>query len=317
MMGNARKPAFRRPLLLAAAAFAVLGIANSGRIQAQSSVSRPEFEVASIRRNVEGGPIVFNGMKSPGTFSAQNQTVRNLIQEAYGSASGGRRNWLPFFVAPGQGVQILGGPAWISSDRYDITAKWNAVPADGPITIESIEKTQSEMDLMLRSLLEQRFGVRVHRETRDLPIYEMTLDNPRKLSQGRCITFDPGDPKQSRVVDGQTLPYCGASGLGRKGLDWTLDGAGMKMAQLADTLSFLIGNRTVVDKTGYAGTFDAHLRWTPGQGELIATDAPASRDDVGESIFTVVQDLLGLKLKAGKGPVEVLVIDSAERPAAN
>ena len=312
----ASKPAFGPRLLLVAAAFAVLGIPNSGRSQTQSPVLRPEFEVASVRPNVEGGPIVFNGMKSPGTFSSQNQTLKNLIQEAYGSSSGGRRNWLPFFVAPGQGMQILGGPPWIGSDRYDITAKWNA-PANARVTVQSIEKTESEMDLMLRSLLEQRFRVKVHRETRDLPIYEMTLENPRKLSQGRCITFDPGNPKQSSIVDGQTLPYCGASGLGRKGLDWTLDGAGIKMTQLADTLSFLIGNRTIVDKTGYMGTFDAHLRWTPGQGEVGATNAPASQDDVGESIFSVLQEQLGLKLKAGKGPVEVLVIDNAERPTEN
>jgi uncharacterized protein (TIGR03435 family) len=201
----AEKPA----LLLTAAAL----------LAARSPASRPEFEVASIRRNVEGGPYVFNGMKSPGTFSAQNQTLRNLIQEAYGSPSGGRRNWLPFFTAPGQGMQILGGPAWIGSDRYDIAAKWNAGPDDGHITIQSIGKTESQMELMLRALLEQRFRVKVHRETRDLPIYEMTLENPRKLSEGRCITFDPGDPKQTSAVNGQTLPYCGASGLGRKGLD--------------------------------------------------------------------------------------------------
>lgn len=315
-MRNARKPAFRRPVLLVAAAFVVVGIPNSGRSQAQSPASRPEFEVASIRRNVEGGPYVFNGMKSPGTFSSQNQTLRNLIQEAYGVPSG-RRNWLPFFVAPGQGMPILGGPNWIGSDRYDITAKWNAVPADRHITIQSIEKTQSEMDLMLRSLLEQRFKLKVHRETRDLPIYEMTLEKNRKLGPRSCITFDPGNPKQSSVVGGQTLPYCGASGLGRKGLDWTLDGAGMKMTQLADTLSFLIGSRPIVDKTGYTGTFDAHLRWTPGLGEFGATNVPTSQDDVGESIFTVLQDQLGLKLKAGKGPVEVLVIDNAERPSEN
>jgi uncharacterized protein (TIGR03435 family) len=89
------------------------------------------------------------------------------------------------------------------------------------------------------------------------------------------------------------------------------------MTQLADTLSFLIGSRTVVDKTAYTGTFDAHLRWTPGPGELIATDVPASPDNVNESIFTVLHEQLGLKLKAGKGPVEVLVIDRAERPTEN
>ncbi len=231
-------------------AFAVLGI------QAQAPVGRPEFEVASIRRNIEGGPYVFNGMRSLGTFSAENQTLKNLIQEAYGVPSG-RRNWLPFFVAAGQGVPILDGPAWIGSDRYDITAKWNAVPADGHLTIRAIEKAESEMDSMLRSLLEQRFQLRVHREKRDLPIYELTLATSGKLRQGRCTTFDPDHPVPA---SDQPLPYCGTSSEGRKGPDWTLDGTGIKMSELANALSWLIGSRTVIDKTGYTGTFDAHLR---------------------------------------------------------
>ena len=121
--------------------------------------------------------------------------------------------------------------------------------------------------------------------------------------------LDPENPQAA-------LHYCGASTEGRKGLDWTLEGTGMKMSELADTLSCLIGNFTVVDRTGYTGTFDAHLRWTPGMGE-VGANGPASPDDVNESIFTVLQEQLGLKLKAGRGPVEVLVIDHAERPSAN
>ena len=99
-------------------------------------------------------------------------------------------------------------------------------------------------------------------------------------------------------------------------MDWTLNGAGMKMSELANTLSWLIGSRTIVDKTGFTGTFDAHLRWTPGQGEVGAS-VPPSPDDVNESIFTVIQEQLGLKLKTGRAPVEVIVIDNAEKPTPN
>jgi uncharacterized protein (TIGR03435 family) len=268
---------------------------------AGTAAPRPEFEAASIRLNVDGTPYVFNGMQSLRTFSSRNQSLKNLIEEAYGTHSG-RIDWLPFFVAPGQGMPILGGPNWLS-DRYDITAKWSVPPGE-PLT-----KTQKEMNLMLQSLLEKRFALQLHRETRPLPIYEMTLTNTSKLRQASCVAFDPDNPP----VPPAHPHYCGASGLGRKGRDWTLDGNAMRMSQLADTLSSLIGaGRTVVDKTGYKGTFDAHLQWSPDQGQFGATDSTPPPDDAG-SIFSVLEQQLGLKLKTGTGPVEVLVIDQLTR----
>jgi uncharacterized protein (TIGR03435 family) len=300
--------------IVAVGGFIAMAIGVAG-VFAQSPAPRPEFDAATIRLNVDGGPYVFNGMKSLGTFASENQTLRNLVQEAYGVPSG-RRNWLPFFAAAGQGVPILGGPAWIGNDRWDITAKWNAAPPDGHLTMTVVEEAQAEMELMLRALLEQRFQLKLHRETRDLPVYELTVAHPGKLKQAKCVVFDPENVPAA--VPGQAAPdYCGASREGRRGLDWTLDGAGMKMGGLARALSQLIGSRIIVDKTGYAGTFDAHLRWTPGEGETGAGNVPASPDDANESIFTVLQEQLGLRLKAGRGPVEVIVIDRAERPTAN
>jgi uncharacterized protein (TIGR03435 family) len=99
-------------------------------------------------------------------------------------------------------------------------------------------------------------------------------------------------------------------------MDWTLNGNGMKMSELAAAISNLIGSRPIIDKTGFTGTFAAHLRWTPGLGEVGAS-VPPSPDDVNESIFTVLQDQLGLKLKTGRAPVEVIVIDNAEKPTPN
>src|SRR5580704_14870380 len=101
----------KTPLLFAVAALAAA---------AQTPDPRPEFDAASIRLNTDGGPIVFNGMKSLGTFSSQNQTLRNLIQEAYGVTSG-QHYFLPYLKAPGQGVPILGGPSWLGEDRWNIT----------------------------------------------------------------------------------------------------------------------------------------------------------------------------------------------------
>jgi uncharacterized protein (TIGR03435 family) len=259
-----------RLMLLARVAAAAAGMLN-----AQSSASRPEFEVASIKPNIDGGPVVFMGQKSPGTFSAQNETLQNLIQEAYGVTSE-QRNWLPFPVPFGQAVQILGGPAWLGSDRYDITAKSDAVPVEGQRTIQAMEKLQAEMDLMLRTLLERRFQLKVHWETKDLPVYELTLAKAGKLRRGSCTTFNPDSPQPSSGPSGQSPNYCGSQKLRRKGLDWTLDGTAIKMTELAGTLSNLIGSRPVMDKTGYAETFGAHLQWTPGPGERGATDVPPS-----------------------------------------
>ena len=268
------------------------------------AAQRPEFEAATIKLNIDGTPYVFNGMRSLGVFSSDNQTLKNLIQEAYGTP-GGHRSWLPFVSTPGQGMPILGGPAWLGEDRYDITAKWTVPPG------QPFLKAQADMELRLQSLLETRCGLQLHRETRQLPIYEMTLANASKLKQARCAVFDPDNPGPGDVH------YCGASGLSRQGRDWTLDGNAMKMSQLADTLSWLVGGgRTIIDKTGYTGTFDAHLRWTPDQGQFGASDSTVPPDDAG-SIFSVLEQQLGLKLKPSTGPVEVLVIDHVERPSAN
>ena len=281
----------KTPFLFAVAALAAL---------AQTAAPRPEFDAASIRLNTDGGPVVFNGMKSLGTFSSVNQTLKNLIQEAYGVTSG-QHYYLPYLKAPGQGVPIFGGPSWLGEDRWDITAKWHPT--------QSLQTERSQMDLMLQTLLEQRFQVKLHRETRDMPVYELTLVNPGKLKQVHCTVFDPENPSPPATE------YCGSSRLGRKGMDWTLNVAGMTIAELAGAVSNLIGSRPIVDKTGFKGTFDAHLRWTPGQGEVGA--GVPSPDDVNESIFTVLQDQLGLKLKTGRAPVEVIVIDNAEKPTAN
>jgi uncharacterized protein (TIGR03435 family) len=168
----------------------IVVVALAGILRAQS------FDAASVKLNVDGTHYVFNGMKSPGMYSAENQTLRNLIQEAYGIPAG-RRNWLPYFTAAGMGMPIPGGPKWIGSDRYDIAAKWTAVPDDGPVTLQSMEKAQADMELRLRSLLEDRFQVKVHRETRNLPVYAMTIASTGKLKEGSCITFDPNAPQTS------------------------------------------------------------------------------------------------------------------------
>jgi uncharacterized protein (TIGR03435 family) len=179
-------------------------------------------------------------------------------------------------------------------------------------------QAQAEMHLMLQALLEQRFQLRLHRETRDLPVYEMTVaKGGHKLRQGNCIAFAPDHPPPP-LASGQPVPnYCGSSRIGRRGLDWTMDGTGIGVSDFAGTISMLIGGRPVIDKTGFTGAFDVHLQWTSLPGESGDSDVATTPDSSGPSIFTVLQEQLGLRLRSGTGPVEVLVVDHVEKPSVN
>jgi uncharacterized protein (TIGR03435 family) len=204
--------------------------------------------------------------------------------------------------------RILGGPDWIGSERYDIVAKSSTEfrpSPDGPAR---------ELLLMMRSLLEERFKLKAHRETRELPIYELVIaradgrlgpemrkpaaDCDAAIAAGIPPPRKPGEP-----------PPCGLMG----GPARTIAG-GATMQQLAANLSIHL-ERMVFDKTGLAGRFAFNLAWTPDQ---IPTEAPTPGippiDPNGPSLVTALQEQLGLKLEATKGPVEVLVVDSVEHP---
>ncbi len=159
---------------------------------------------------------------------------------------------------------------------------------------------------MLQTLLRDRFKLTLHLETKELPIYLLTVAKSgfrlQPLKEGDCITFDPNNP--AREPGRKPSNFCGNMGIGRGNLDATK----ASMADLAPLFSVILG-RTVVDQTGITGAFSVHLRFAPD--EVPAADA------TGPSIFTAVQEQLGLKLESGKGPVEVLVIDSVEKPSEN
>jgi uncharacterized protein (TIGR03435 family) len=191
-----------------------------------------------------------------------------------------------------QDVRIVGGPDWVVSRRWDVQAKPDRVAPPGQIRP------------MLRALLEDRFQLRSHSEKRQLPIYELSVD--RKGS------------KVQRVKDSETKADVRV-------------GAGLiqltkaTAATFASQLSYALG-RPVIDKTSLAGEFNFTLEWTPEPGEdggpltaglpPEASDQPASTSD-GPSIFTAIPEQLGLRLKSGRGPVEVIVIDDVQMPTAN
>lgn len=263
-------------------------------LPAQAQTPRPEFEVASIKPNSVGGRNVRVGVSPGGRFNAENVWVRFLIRVAYNVKE----------------FQIAGAPDWTASERFDVSAK-----AENNVNPE-------QMRPMLQAMLADRFGLKLHRETKELPVYLLTAAKGgikmRESKEGSCITRGPDTPRPSA---GEKLPnFCGNIRMSRNGID----GADLDMERLATTLSDVAG-RTVIDKTGLTGKFDVHLEWAaddamPG---LVApglppdTGAPPAGTDSGPSIFTALQEQLGLKLESSKAPVEVLVIDHVERPSEN
>ena len=273
------------------------GILNVPQIQAQSA--HPEFEVASIK--LSAGGLVSLGTKSPGTFFAANHSVAGLLMAAYGVRA----------------FQIQDGPGhgWIRSVKYDVLAKYKA---DSTGNGQSTEKEWADIDIMLQALLEDRFQMKVHRETKTLPVYALTVaKSGLKLHPANCITQPAAGEKPLNICE---------SRYGNKGLNRTLDWTGTNMADLTRFALPNIMGRTVIDKTGLQGSFDIHLEWTPDQATegITGSQSPGNPggpaplgDATAISIFTAFQEQLGLKLESDKGPVEVIVIDHVERPSSN
>jgi uncharacterized protein (TIGR03435 family) len=240
---------------------------------AQEPETPPSFEVASIKRNTSPGVNTTLAVDPGGRVRVVGATVFWLIAGAYGDAKGGLRP-----------EQVVGAPGWLSSERYDINAK--AADADGL----GEDATFIRMRPYLQSLLEDRFQLRTHRESRELPIYAL-------VRSGKNDALGPG-LSLSTVDCLKEAAKCGISGgpIGRIKAE----------ALTSDLLTQLLGNatgRVVVDRTGLNGPFAVDLEWSPDQS---TSDKP--------SIFTAVQEQLGLKLEAERGPVDVLVIDHVERP---
>jgi uncharacterized protein (TIGR03435 family) len=245
-----------------------------------AKVVQRQFEAASIKPN-NSGSRALNLSTQPHRFVGRNVTLRMLILQAYRVAD----------------FQLTGGPSWINTDRYDIEAK-----ADDDANGNEINGP------MLQGLLEERFKLSIRREIQERPIYLLTVaKGGAKLKSGKCIERDPNVPAQAPRGRPEV---CG----------FTVMDTGMIRATQVDMprfISMLIPwvMRRIEDKTGFTGTFDVDLKWNPIE-TAVANVGGASPTDLS-SIYTALEEQLGLKLESAKGPVEVLVIDRAERPTEN
>ena len=289
-----------------------------GQTQSSAGAATPQadgtaqqaFEVASIKPSAEDGRRVMIGISPGGRFTASGVTVRMLIQEAYDVRD----------------FQIAGGPGWIASERYDIVAK-----------SETPGLNRDKIKVLLQSLLAERFNLKLHRETKELPIYALIVGKSGNKLHKSEIQTDPADddvpPKMPHSrepgVEDRSAVRAGGSAPRVKGAMIRM-GRGQleaQMAALKDFASLLAQQvgRPVVDKTGLEGKYDFKLEWTPDEsmrgngpfGESPAHEAAPAGDSSGPSIFTALQEQLGLKLESEKGPVEILAIDHIDKASAN
>jgi uncharacterized protein (TIGR03435 family) len=274
----------------------------------QSADQEPTFEVASVKPNTTGSPGG-SFVMPPGRFSATNIPLKVLITNAYQM----------FF-------QVVGGPDWVNTDRFDVAAK----APDGSLP----EQTRA----MVRTLLTDRFKLVVHRETRDTPIYALVkaraddqLGPNLKRSSMDCGAIRAQRAEATAAAaraSGGRVPVpvapgpneqvvCGMRASGRGGATLRYRAGHITMAALAGALRPSVG-REVVDRTGLTGEFDFELQFsTPPTTGPTDTGIPIAPLDDAASVFTALQEQLGLKLESTRGPVEVMVIDSAERPTEN
>jgi len=259
------------------------------------ATTKPTFDVASIRRNTAPEGTRSLGDQPGGRFVATRVTLRRVIQYAY------RDN-----------QQFLGGPDWLDTDRWDIEAK--APEGTVPVRASPINTVPDTIALMVQSLLEDRFKLKAHRETRELPLYELTI-----AKGGAKVKLSEDQTAPSALV-GQGGARGGALTRGSIGLGRNdMEAQGQPINLLAMALGALYAGRPVVDKTGLKGLYDIKLQWTPDAGLAAPVNPPggALSAPSGPSLFTALEEQLGLKLEASKGPLPVLVIDSIERPTEN
>ena len=247
-------------------------------VTSAQSPSAISFEVASVKPSRSDGEPSMT-VPSRGTVVITNVPLLNVVVNAFG---------VPAF-------RIVGEPAWISRERFDISARIPDAHVDGQVLP------------MLQALLAQRFNLEAHRETREQPVYEVVVARadgrlgPRLThSDSDCATVN-APPAVPPSLDS---PCAGFFGVGPGG--GRIVSKGRPLARVISALSMAV-SRAVVDRTGLQGPFDVDLQW----GADIGTAAPLGDTP---SIFTALQEQLGLRLEPSRGPVDVLVIDSVDRP---
>ena len=257
------------------------------------------FETSSVKPNNYGAEERYIRIDPRGgSLTVVNLQLRELITFAYQI----------------QSFQLEGGPDWIASDRFDIVAKpEREVPSTGG---------QDPLRMMLRTLLADRFTLGMHKETKELPIFELVVarQDGRLGPQLRPAAADCAARAAAARAGTPPPVSSGPPGPGSCGTSMnpvSVRGGGATMAMLASLLEGP-AKRLVIDRTGLAGNWDLEVNYTPDRTQLPpGVELPSSIDPNGPSLFTALEEQLGLKLRPARGPVEVLVVDSVQQPTPN
>jgi len=263
--------------LVAAALVGYAALAQQGIPPAPPAATKaPSFEVATIKA-ASRADGAWRLQPTPNGYTGMDISLLKLVSEAYGVYD------LKL---------ITGGPPWIDHDKYDLEAKFDATEIP-----DAKNLTYRQRADMLQALLAERFGLKVHRENRAFPVYDLVIAK--------------GGPKlRETKPEDVTQGVGGASCLIRRSRRGYIQVQGCMPKDLEDLLRFATG-RTVIDKTGITTRSDFELSWTPD-------DTPADAPEAsGQSIYTALQAQLGLKLVPATTPLSILVIDSASRPSEN
>jgi bla regulator protein blaR1 len=303
-----------RKLLLVLAGFAAvllplsMGLVRSALAEerAEDSETRlPKFEVASIKPH-QSSEMMHMGMRMlPDGVSVSGLPLSNLLHLTFGLSDD----------------RILNEPRWSKSDRFDIEAKVD--PAEVP---KMKDLTLNERWAMMLPVLQERYGLKFHRETRDLQVYTLVV-----AKGGSKLQPVQTDAPDSKGGFGRAMMRLSGEGM-------SMEAHGATMESLAHAVAQQIGG-TVIDKTGLTGRYDYALKWAtaPGSGSMGSTGifelaagpsmmrpseggAPAGGEPAGSAeppLFTALQEQLGLKLVSQKVPVEVVVIDHIQQPSVN
>jgi uncharacterized protein (TIGR03435 family) len=323
-------------LIIAAFAFAVVPMLSQ-----TSPAQKPSFEVISIKPSAPNPAGIRGGGARGDKYTMSGATLRMLLQNAYQRPSSG---------GPLAQLQIIGGPSWIESDRYDIQA--TADCSGGVLSREQVQ-------LMVQSMLEERFQLKAHMETRELPIYNLVVakDGPKlkvsadqtppaagitgpplPCSPAPAVPAAPPPPpppfpgQRGGGLDPNFVPPRGAMLMMMSPTGLTMQATGVPLSNMINMLQNQVG-RPIIDKTNLKGLFDFKLQFSPegltvptpfgglappaGAGPAGPAGAPSpNAADPVPSLFTAIQEL-GLRLESAKGPVTVLVVDSVQKPTEN
>lgn len=306
--GHARTSVVLLLLFLAAVLHAQLVIPAKGQ-------TLPAFEVATVKPSSSalGRSFHVHIWWSDNSYSTQNTTLRDLIRAAFNT---------------GSEAQITGGPGALLDARFDISAK---IGDDDYAAMRKLPRDENsrQLHLMLQALLIDRFGLRYHVETRDLPVFDLVVDKagskllpfPDQPATPALPTSSPStaNPPGSSPPPPPSSSPSVSTRIGSR--DASITAIGSTLEPLTTILSRQpeLEGRLILDKTGLTGKYNWTLQWSP---QRLTADAPRAKpvsdpDSAGPSLFAALKEQLGLKLKPSRGSVPVVVIDAVSAPTPN